>query len=123
MRRMTDQRREAPQPNRTLEHAGIPRTNAADCIRAINTPQRRRILRALHTAGEARSLKELSKAGGASLGNVYYHVKVLTDCGAVALTDTRPRRGAVEHFYASTVIDDKLVGKLLEGTRVEDEGR
>jgi hypothetical protein len=59
--------------------------------------------------------------GGTSLGRVYYHVRVLTDCGAVALTDTRPRRGAVEHFYASTVSDDMLLGKLLEDTRVEDE--
>jgi DNA-binding transcriptional ArsR family regulator len=120
---MTDERSDTPEPNRTLARVGIPRTNAANCIRAINAPQRRQILRALHKAGEARSPNELSRAGGTSLGHVYYHVKVLTECGAIALTDTQPRRGAVEHFYASTVNDDKLVGKLLEDTRVEDEGR
>ena len=117
---MTDERSDTPEPNRTLERVKIPRTNAANCIRAINAPQRRRILRALHRAGEARSPNDLSKAGGTSLGRVYYHVKVLTDCGAVALTDTQPRRGAVEHFYASTVIHDALVIKLLEDTRAED---
>jgi len=119
---MTGQRSEKPQPNRTLARAGIPRANAADRIRAIDTPQRRRILRALHKAGEARSPNELSKAGGNSLGRVNYHIKVLTGCGAVALADTQPRRGAVEHFYASTVFDDEMVGKLLEDTRVGDEG-
>lgn len=109
-------------PDRMLARVGLPHASAAKRIRAIATPQRRRILRALHKAGEARSPNELSKAGGKSLGCVNYHIKVLTGCGAVALTDTQPRRGAVEHFYASTVIDDKLVGKLLEDTRVEDEG-
>lgn len=121
MRRMTDQRSETPQPNRMLARAGIPRANAADRIRAIDAPQRRRILRALHNAGEARSPNELSKAGGTSLGRVNYHIKVLTECGAVALTDAQSRREAVEHFYASTVTDDKLIGKLLEDTRVGDE--
>jgi hypothetical protein len=58
--------------------------------------------------------------GGTSLGHVTYHVKVLTECGVVALTDTRPRRGAVEHFYASTVIHDELIVKILEDTRAED---
>jgi DNA-binding transcriptional ArsR family regulator len=94
---------------------------ATDYIRAIGAPQRRRILRALHTAGEAQSPNELSRAIDTSLGHVTYHVKVLTECGVVALTDTQPRRGAVEHFYASTVANDELVVKLLEATREDDE--
>jgi DNA-binding transcriptional ArsR family regulator len=110
---------ERPEPNRTLARTGTP-VKATDRIRAIGAPQRRRILRALHEAGEARSPNELSKAVGSSLGHVSYHVRVLTACGVVALTDTRPRRGAVEHFYASTVIDDELVIKLLGDTRAED---
>jgi DNA-binding transcriptional ArsR family regulator len=71
-------------------------------------------------AGQAQSPNELSKTGGASLGDVTYHVKVLTECGLIALTGTQPKRGAVEHFYASTVIDDELVATLLEITRTED---
>jgi DNA-binding transcriptional ArsR family regulator len=93
----------------------------ADCIKAISAPQRRRILRALHDAGEARSPNELSKAFGISVGHVSYHVKVLKECGALALTDTQPRRGAVEHYYASTLMKNELVVKLLEATRADDE--
>lgn len=115
-----DQSSKTPKPNRTLARAGAPCVKATDRIRAIGAPQRRRILRALHEAGEARSPNELTKAVHTSLGHVSYHVRVLTECGAVALTDTRPRRGAVEHFYASTVIHDALVIKLLEDTRAED---
>ena len=115
------QRSERLNPDRTLTRTGLPRVKATDCIRAIDAPQRRRILRALHTAGEAQSPNELSKAIDTSLGHVTYHVKVLTECGVVALTDTQPRRGAVEHFYASTVANDELVVKLLEATREDDE--
>jgi DNA-binding transcriptional ArsR family regulator len=111
---------ETPKPNRTLAQAGTPCVKATDRIRAIGAIQRRRILRTLHKAGEARSPNELSKAVHTSLSHVSYHVRVLTECGVVALTDTRPRRGAVEHFYASTVIRDELVIKLLEDTRAED---
>lgn len=108
------------QPNRTLARAGIPHVRAEDCIKALSAPQRRRILRALHDAGEARSPNELSRAFESSVSHVSYHVKVLKECGALALTDTLPRRGAVEHFYASTVMDNELVVKLLEATKADD---
>jgi DNA-binding transcriptional ArsR family regulator len=113
--------RGAPEPNRKLAPTGIPRPGAADCIKAINAPERRRILRILHNVGEARSPNELAKDFEVSVGHVSYHVKVLRDCRAIALTDTQPRRGAVEHFYASTVMDNELVVKLLEATRADDE--
>jgi DNA-binding transcriptional ArsR family regulator len=109
-----------PAPNRTLAQTGIPRVKATDCIRAMGALQRRRILRALHKANEAQSPNELSKSVTTSLGHVSYHVKVLTECGVVALTDTQPKGGVIEHFYASTVIADELVAKLLEATRAED---
>jgi DNA-binding transcriptional ArsR family regulator len=99
----------------------VPYASAEDCIKAISAPQRRSILRALHAAGEARSPSELSKAFEISVGHVSYHVKVLKECGVLALTDAQPRRGAVEHFYASTVADNDLIVKLLEATRADDE--
>lgn len=120
MHRVMEQRDKSLEPNRTLTQTGTPRVKATDCIRAIGAPQRRRILRALHRVNEAQSPNELSKAGGVSLGHVAYHVKVLTECGVVVLTDTQPRRGAVEHFYSSTVLHDELILKLLEDTRAED---
>jgi DNA-binding transcriptional ArsR family regulator len=111
---------ETPRPNRAPVRTQTLRVKATDRIRAIGAPKRRQILRTLHKAGEARSPNELSRAVNTSLGHVSYHVRVLSECGLVVLTDTRPRRGAVEHFYASTVIHDELVIKLLEDTRAED---
>jgi DNA-binding transcriptional ArsR family regulator len=118
---MAGKRKGGEEPNRTLAQVGVPHAKAEDCIKAINASQRRRILRALHDAGEARSPNELSKAFEISIGHVSYHVKILKECGVLALTDTQPRRGAVEHFYASTVMDNELVGKLLDATRPDDE--
>jgi DNA-binding transcriptional ArsR family regulator len=109
------------EPNRKLGQTGVPCPKAAEWIKAINAPQRRRILRALHEAGEARSPNELAEAFGISVSHVSYHVKVLKECRALGLTDTRQRRGAVEHFYASTVMNNEMAIKLLEATRAEDE--
>lgn len=118
---MTGKSNRAQEPNRTLAKAGIPHAKAEDCIKAISAPRRRRILRTLHDVGEARSPNELAEAFENSVGHVSYHVKVLKECGALALTDTQQKRGAVEHFYASTVMDNELVVKLLEATRADDE--
>lgn len=108
-------------PNRSLDRAGIPGATAEDCITAINTPVRRRILRLLHEANEARSPAEISKAFRIPISYVSYHVKVLKECGTVVLTDTRPKRGSIEHFYASTISDNSLIVELLEETRSDDE--
>jgi DNA-binding transcriptional ArsR family regulator len=108
-------------PNRTLGQTRIPKARAEDCIKAMSAPQRRRILRTLHKAGEARSPNELAEAFKISVGHVSYHVKILRECRMVALTDTQPQRGAVEHFYASTVRDNDLIAKCLKATRSDDE--
>lgn len=39
---------------------------------------------------------------GDKLGNVSYHVRALVDAGLIELVETKPRRGAVEHFYSLT---------------------
>lgn len=108
-------------PNRTLppDLAVIP--DARDVVKAIAAPLRRRMLRALHEADEARSPNEMAMSFALAVGHVSYHAKVLRECGVIALTDTRPRRGAIEHFYASTVTDHELVVKVLEATHAEDE--
>lgn len=120
---MTGRNSGARRPNRTLAPAGVPRAQAADCIKALGAPQRRRILRILQETGEARSPNEIAKAFGVPVGCVSYHVKVLRECSALALTDTQQKRGAVEHFYASTLMDNELVVQLLEATRADDESR
>lgn len=92
-------------------------------IRALNSPIRRRILRILHEAGEARSSKELAAEMGLVLGHVNYHVQALKKIGAIVLTDTRRVRGTVESFYASTVSDvPKVNGYLGETAREDLEG-
>jgi nucleoside-diphosphate-sugar epimerase len=42
----------------------------------------------------------------APLTNVAYHVRKLADLGAVALVDSRPVRGALEHFYRRAWVID-----------------
>lgn len=111
---------QAPEPNRTLAPTGVPQAGAEDCIRAIGAPVRRRILRTLHELDEARSPNELAIFFGIPVSYVSYHVKVLRECGAIALTDVKQKRGAVEHFYASTVKDNGPVIMLLEATRSGD---
>jgi DNA-binding transcriptional ArsR family regulator len=44
---------------------------------------------------------EMATALGHPLGVVSYHVRMLRDYGAVELTRTEPRRGALQHFYAA----------------------
>jgi DNA-binding transcriptional ArsR family regulator len=45
------------------------------------------------------SPSEIAEELDASLGLVSYHVRVLARFGLVKLVDTRPRRGALEHYY------------------------
>jgi DNA-binding transcriptional ArsR family regulator len=97
------------------------RQATSDIIKAVATPQRRQLLRILHGAGEARSPNELAKELGTNVSKVSYHFKTLTKCGALEMTDRRQVRGAVEHFYASTLMDDQMVATLLAATRDEDE--
>jgi DNA-binding transcriptional ArsR family regulator len=114
-------KRRVSEPNRTLAQTGVPSIGATDCIKAIGAPQRRRILRVLQDAGEARSPNEIAEVFGVPVGYVSYHVKVLKECGVLALTDAQQKRGAVEHFYASTVMGNGLVVKILEATRADDD--
>lgn len=45
---------------------------------------------------------EMSRTLGASVGDVSHHVKQLVKYGCAEQVETRPRRGAVEHFYTAT---------------------
>src|SRR3954447_9229621 len=69
-----------------------------DLAKALSHPLRQRILERLNADGEA-SPNELEGVVGAPLGNVAYHVRMLVGLGCVELTHTRPRRGALEHYY------------------------
>jgi DNA-binding transcriptional ArsR family regulator len=53
-------------------------------------------------AEEIASPSELARRVGAKLSDVSYHVKVLRKNDVIELVDTRPVRGAVEHFYRAS---------------------
>ena len=91
-------------------------------IAALNHPLRRKLLRALHNADDARSPMQLSKTIEANVSNVDYHVKVLESLGAVVKTGDRQVRGAREHFFASKVSSHKQMVAILADTARDDEG-
>jgi DNA-binding transcriptional ArsR family regulator len=69
--------------------------------KALSHPIRLRILAALD--GREASPVQIADEVGAPLTHVSFHVRQLADAGLITLTATRPRRGAVEHFYRLTV--------------------
>lgn len=75
----------------------------------LQNPLRKQLLRLFVEAGEElRSPKELTVPVNKHISSVGYHVRVLAEHGAVALIDTQPRRGSVEHFYEATSLIDEV---------------
>lgn len=68
--------------------------------KAFAHPLRVRILAVLNERVASPNL--LSKDLEESLNLVAYHVRVLEKHGCVELVETKPRRGATEHFYRAT---------------------
>ncbi len=90
-------------------------------IRALDHELRRQILRQLDESEEPQSPVKISKGLGKHLTNVSYHTSVLCQLGAVAEVAQGQVRGALEHFYVSTVEDNPPIQALLEETREADE--
>jgi DNA-binding transcriptional ArsR family regulator len=80
----------------------IDRTDDNNLLVALRHPLRRQILREM-ADGKVISPLELSNTLRQPLSNVSYHVRVLAQCAAVTLVDTKPTRGSVQHFYRSAV--------------------
>lgn len=82
----------------------MPEKNAVridqELVKALSHPLRVRLLEALQ--GRVASPTELSKEMGISLGVIAYHANTLEECGCLQLVKTRPRRGALEHFFTAT---------------------
>src|SRR5947209_832716 len=66
-------------------------------VKGLAHPLRIHILRVLEM--RVASPSEIAEEIGAPLGNVSYHVRFLARVGLIELTSTKPRRGAVEHYY------------------------
>lgn len=71
-------------------------------LAALGNPLRRRILRRMRDE-EMISPRQLANELGLPLSNLAYHVRVLAKCGAITLVQVKPVRGAVKHFYRSTL--------------------
>ncbi len=90
----------------------------AALIKAIAHPLRQRLLNAL--AGGVASPAQLAKDLGERLQNVSYHMRILEKYGAIELVDTRPVRGALEHFYRASArpfVDDEHWEQIPLATR------
>lgn len=68
-----------------------------DLVKALAHPVRVQILEALQD--RVASPTEISKGMEESLGVISYHANTLVECGCIELVRTRPRRGALEHFF------------------------
>jgi DNA-binding transcriptional ArsR family regulator len=77
-------------------------TDENELLIALRHPLRRQILRAM-VENDPISPRQISDELKEPLSNVSYHVRVLADCGAVALVDTTPVRGSMQHFYSPTI--------------------
>ncbi len=75
-------------------------TTEGRLIKAIAHPLRHRILQRLNERTASPSV--LADELGEPIGNVSYHVQILLKYDVIELVDTRPVRGAVEHFYRAT---------------------
>ena len=82
--------------------AGLDRTDENRLLAALGNPLRRQILRRLRD-GEALSPRQLSVEFGVPISSIAYHVRGLAACGAGTLVGVKAVRGAVQHFYRSTL--------------------
>lgn len=86
-------------------------------LNALGHPIRRAILRRLeNNANGGVSPSQLAKdlEGHLPLANISYHVRILAQTGVLKLVKTKPRRGAVEHYYkrAGNAIDKQAAEML-----------
>lgn len=108
---------------RTITDIGDPRL-----VKALAHPLRVDILRAL--AERVASPSELAQELGVPLPNLSYHFRMLVQLELLELVRTRPRRGAIEHYYRTipgievsdstwsqlpAAVADQVVGVAIRG--------
>jgi DNA-binding transcriptional ArsR family regulator len=118
--------KKAGKKNQKKKSASQPKGRAHDerrasLVAAIAHPVRRRILRAIASAEEARSPAQMAKASSLPLAMIVYHIRVLGRLGAIKPAGERQARNAIEHFYDSTIEGDPRIETLLEEKRELDE--
>jgi DNA-binding transcriptional ArsR family regulator len=96
------------------------RSDDNELLMALRHPVRREILQVMGSE-KAISPRQIASALDQPLSNVSYHVRVLADCAAVCLVDTKPVRGSMQHFYR-TAIEAPWARQVL-GLDAEDGGQ
>jgi DNA-binding transcriptional ArsR family regulator len=87
-------------------------------VKALAHPLRVRILTLLND--KVASPSDVAEELGEPLANVSYHFHVLNDMECIELVDTKPRRGAIEHYYRAQTrpfLSDEDLAKLPATTR------
>jgi DNA-binding transcriptional ArsR family regulator len=82
-------------------------------VKALAHPLRVNILSALEH--RVASPSELAEELGVPLPNLSYHIRMLVQLDLLKLVKTRPRRGAIEHYYQAkgpVVVSDKAWGEV-----------
>lgn len=82
-------------------------------IKALGHPVREHILAVLNV--RIASATEIGEEIGAEVSSFYHHIEELERLGCIERVETRPRRGAREHFFRakrSLLFDDEAWAKL-----------
>lgn len=82
--------------------ARVNRSDENELLAALGNPFRRQVLRRMRDV-EMISPRQLAREFRLPLSSVAYHVRVLADCGAITLVKVKPVRGAIKHYYRSSV--------------------
>ncbi len=90
-------------------------------IRALDHATRREALRLLHRSGEAMGAAEMSRNMRDAPTYVSYHLKILTDLGAVEPVGEREVGGVTERLFDSKVADHAQLTSILADTERDDE--
>lgn len=89
-------------------------------IRALDNATRRETLRSLHRTGMASSAIQLSKSIDTDPTNISYHLKILSNVGAVSRAGQKLVRAVPEKLFASEVSDHRQVVSILADTEQDD---
>jgi DNA-binding transcriptional ArsR family regulator len=89
-----------PGSNAQRKPAQRRRDDATKMAKALSHPLRAAMVVELNH--RVASPVDLARVFDQPLGKVSYHVRTLLDLDIIELVETKPRRGAVEHFYRAT---------------------
>ncbi len=104
--------------------AGLADSLEPEGRRALMHGMRRCILRTVNRDPAPLTMKDLQTTfPGATLHTVAHHVRVLEDCGALAVSHVERTRGNLIRSFVSSVAGDARIGAALRVTERLDDAR